>query len=52
MRPGDRPAVLAELSGTVAEVLVDAGDTVRSNPKNTAAAAGKRAGRHVIEDCR
>ena len=30
VRPGDRHAVLAELSGTVAEVLVDAGDTVRS----------------------
>ena len=30
VRPGDRRAVLAELSGTVAEVLVDAGDTVRS----------------------
>ena len=30
VRPGDRRAVLAELSGTIAEVLVDAGDTVRS----------------------
>ena len=30
VRPGDRRAVLAELSGTVAEVLVDTGDAVRS----------------------
>ena len=30
LRPGDRRAVLAELSGTVAAVLVDAGDAVRS----------------------
>ena len=30
VRPGDRRAVLAELSGTVADVLVDTGDTVRS----------------------
>ncbi len=30
VRPGDRHAVLAELSGTVGEVLVDTGDTVRS----------------------
>ena len=30
VRPGDRRAVLAELSGTVTDVLVDTGDTVRS----------------------
>ena len=30
VRPGDRRAVLAELSGTVAEVLVSTGDAVRS----------------------
>ena len=30
VRPGDRHAVLAELSGIVAEVLVDVGDTVPS----------------------
>ena len=30
VRPGDRRAVLAELSGTVADVLVDTGDAVRS----------------------
>lgn len=30
VRPGDRRAVLAELSGTVGDVLVDVGDRVRS----------------------
>ena len=30
VRPGDRHAVLAELSGTVVEVLVDTGDAVQS----------------------
>ena len=30
VRPGERPAVLAELSGTVADVLVDTGDTVQA----------------------
>ncbi len=30
VRPGDRRAVLAELSGTVTDVLVDTGETVRS----------------------
>ena len=30
VRPGDRRAVLAELSGTVTDVLVDTGDPVRS----------------------
>ena len=30
VQPGDRQAVLAELSGTVTDVLVDEGDTVRS----------------------
>ena len=30
VRPGERRAVLAELSGTVADVLVDTGDAVRS----------------------
>ena len=30
VRPGDRHAVLAELSGTVADVLVDTGDAVQS----------------------
>ena len=30
VRPGDRRAVLAELSGTVADVLVDTGDAVQS----------------------
>lgn len=30
VQPGDRRAVLAELSGTVADVLVDTGDPVRS----------------------
>ena len=47
VHPGDRHAVLAELSGTVTEVLVDTGDTVRSGHGPGAGATPRAAPFHA-----